>query len=165
MKNTIAALFAVALLVPVLAPAPRAGVEAKTYKGNVSASRGKMDPKRAKLLSNAVYKEGVKLFGEKNYAAALKKFYQVDASGLCCDLVHYYIGQCYQKTNQTVAAQQHYDWVLQRSKDPQLRAYADYGNQVMAYYSQHRTFAGQGNNFDRGGAGGNGGYRRSSGFG
>lgn len=164
MKNTIATLLALALLVPVLAP--NTSAEAKSYKGNVSANSGKIDPKRAKLLKNAVYQQGVKLFAQKNYAAALKCFYQVDASGLCCDMVHYYIGQCYQKTNQTAAAQQHYDWVLTRSKDPQLRAYADYGNQVMAYYSQHRTFAGQGNNFDRGGMGGSGssGSRRT-GFG
>lgn len=131
-------------------------VDAKGAKRAPTAGDKAALAKRARLLANPKYKEGVKLFQSKNFSGALKCFFQLDANGFCCDLVHYQIGSCYQRTNQTMAAQQHYDWVLAHSKDPTLRAWADYANQTIAYYSAHRTFAGQGNNFDRGGQGGPG---------
>lgn len=146
---------------------PISVAHAKTIKIKGSVAVTKLNKKaapvtRAQLANNPVYKEGLQLFQQKNYAGAMKCFYQLDSTGYCCDMVHYYIGQCYQNTNQTVAAQQHYDWVSSRSKDPTLRSYASYANQTIAYYSSHRTYSGQGNNFDHsiGGGGGGGGGRR-----
>jgi hypothetical protein len=155
------------LLVILLAPA--AVVGAKQIKGGVTVSTLKKGakPTRAQLMANPTYREGVGFFQKKNYASALQRFQTLDATGYCCDMIHYYIGQCYQNTNQTVAAQQHFDWVLEKTKDPTLRSYADYANQCIAYYSGHRTYGGQGNNFDKGsrssGGGGGGGGRVSFG--
>ncbi len=153
------------LLVIFLVPLCDAG--AKQIKGGVAVSTVKKGgkPTRAMLNANPMYKEAVAFFQKKNYAGALTCFQSLDSNGFCCDMVHYYIGQCYQNTNQTVAAQQHYDWVVEKTKDPTLRSYADYANQTIAYYSNHRTYAGQGNNFDRGSRGGGGGGGRRVGFG
>jgi hypothetical protein len=145
-------------------------VEAKSLKGSVTmATLKKGKPTRQQLYANPTYKDAVNYFGIKNYSAALQSFQTLDSTGYCCDLVHYYIGQCYQNTNQTVAASQHYNWVVERSTDERLRTYADYANQTMAYYNAHRTYAGQGNNFNRynGGrsAGGGGGGGQQIGFG
>ena len=122
---------------------------AKTLKASASyQAMVKAKPhSRAELLKNARYKEAVTQFGEKNYAAALNGFQALDSSGYCCDLVHYYIAQCYQLTNQTVAAQMHYNWVLSYSKDNYLKQCSEYANQTLAYYSNHRSYGGQGNNF------------------
>ena len=144
------------ILVATLA-VPTSFVEAKQYKAGVAVSTVKKGGKgatKAQLNSNPMYKEAVGFFQKKNYAAAMKDFQTLDSTGYCSDMVHYYIGQCYQNTNQTVAAGQHYNWVLEKSKDPTLRRYAEYANQCMAYYSGHRTYGGQGNNFDRGSRGG-----------
>jgi hypothetical protein len=121
---------------------------AKTIKASVAVSvKNPHNTTKKQLLCNATYKSGLVFFNKKDYAAALGCFQLLDGDGFCCDTIHYYIGQCYQNTNQTVAAQQHYDWVVQRSKDPTLRSYADYANRTIAYYSSHRTYAGQGNVF------------------
>lgn len=138
------------------------GVEsdARPIKGGVTVSTVKKGGKpstKAMLLKNPTYKEALDFFNKKNYAAAMTDFQTLDSTGFCCDLVHYYIAQCYQNTNQTIAAAQHYGWVLEKSKDPTLRRYADYANQCLAYYAGHRTYGGQGNNFDRGSRGGGGG--------
>ncbi len=146
------------LLVIFFVPLCDAG--AKQIKAGVSVTtinKKGSKPTRAMLNANPMYKEAVGFFQKKNYAGALTCFQSLDSNGFCCDMVHYYIGQCYQNTNQTVAAQQHYDWVVSRTKDPTLRSYADYANQTIAYYSNHRTYGGQGNNFDRGSRGGGGG--------
>jgi tetratricopeptide (TPR) repeat protein len=148
---------ALLLVLSALLSLPAISVDAKAAKSGASKKTSAAQAKRAKLLSQATYKEGLSLYQKRNYSGALKCFFKLDGSGFCCDLVHYYIGQCYQHTNQTAAAQQHYDWVVARSQDPTLRSYADYANQTMAYYNQHRTFAGQGNYFDKGGRAGPGG--------
>ncbi|MBI2810144.1 MAG: hypothetical protein HYX67_04860 [Candidatus Melainabacteria bacterium] len=163
-------LLAVLILVATLG-VPTSLVEAKQYKAGVAVSTVKKGGKvtQAQLNANPTYKEAVGYFQKKNYAAAMKDFQVLDSTGYCSDMVHYYIAQCYQNTNQTVAAGQHYDWVLGKSKNPTLRRYAEYANQCIAYYSGHRTYGGQGNNFDRGsrggsvGGGGGGGGRVSLG--
>jgi hypothetical protein len=144
-------------------------VQSKSLSGSVSMTAAgkpvrKGKPTRQQLAANPNYKEAIKFFNDKNYAASLALFYKLDSTGYCCDLVHYYIGQCYQYTNQTIAASQHYNWVLEKSNDERLKSYADYANQTMAYYDAHRTYSGQGNNFSRynggrsaGGRGGGGG--------
>ncbi|CAN5545223.1 hypothetical protein BH10CYA1_BH10CYA1_19140 [soil metagenome] len=152
-------LLAVLILVATLG-VPTSFVEAKQYKAGVAVSTVKKGGKgatKAQLNSNPTYKEAVGYFQKKNYADAMKDFQTLDSTGYCCDMIHYYIAQCYQNTNQTVAAGQHYDWVLEKSKNPTLRRYAEYANQCIAYYSGHRTYGGQGNNFDRGSRGGGGG--------
>jgi hypothetical protein len=124
--------------------------DGKVQKGRVTKTvmvEQKRLTARQKLPSNPNYQEAVKKFKDKNYAEALKLFSVLDSTGFCCDLIHYYIGQCYQNTNQTVAAGQHYDWVVANSKDNTLVAYANYANDTMQYYNAHRTYAGQGNNF------------------
>lgn len=132
-------------------------VAAKQLKAGVAVSsvgKNGKKPTKAQLMANPTFKEAIGYFQKKNYADALKDFQILDSSGFCSDTVHYYIAQCYQNTNQTVAAEQHYGWVLERSKDATLRRYAEYANQCLAYYSGHRTYSGQGNNFDRGSRGG-----------
>lgn len=125
--------------------------ESNPLKGSVAVTRIKKGQiTRQQLAANPTYKQALSAFQVKNYAVALQDFQKLDSSGYCCDMVHYYIAQCYQNTNQTIAASQHYNWVSERSSDPTLRAYADYANQTMAYYNAHRTYAGQGNNFSHG---------------
>ena len=140
-------------------------VWAKTIKASATISvKHPHNTTKAQLFANSTYKAGVGFFNKKDYAAALACFQLLDGDGFCCDTIHYYIAQCYQNTNQTVAAQQHYDWVLNKSKDPTLRSYAEYANSTIAYYSSHRTYAGQGNRFDRP-TGGGGAPARRIGFG
>jgi hypothetical protein len=159
--NSKARKLAAATLTTLLVAAGSAGVQANQLKGAVSVSRGthKKVPLRSYIVTTKSYKDALAAFNKKNYAQALLLFDGMDANGFCCDLVHYYLAQCYQLTNQTAAAQLNYDIVLNKSKDPNLRRYAEYANQTLAYYGTHRTYSGQGNNFDvarasRGGFGG-----------
>jgi hypothetical protein len=148
--------FAVLILAGAVA-APLNCVDAKEYKAGVTVStvkKGGKRPTKAQLMTNPTFKDAIGSFQKKDYAEALKNFQVLDSTGFCSDTVHYYIAQCYQNTNQTVAAEQHYNWVLEKSKDVTLRRYAEYANQCLAYYSGHRTYNGQGNNFDRGSRGG-----------
>jgi hypothetical protein len=149
-------LFTVLVLATTIA-VPVGCAYAKQLKAGVSVSsvkKGGKRPTKAQLMANPTYKDAIGAFQKKDYADALKNFQVLDSTGFCSDTVHYYIAQCYQNTNQTVAAEQHYNWVLERSKDVTLRRYAEYANQCLAYYSGHRTYGGQGNNFDRGSRGG-----------
>src|SRR5271163_2953990 len=136
MKRSILAVFSL-----LLATYPMSESVGKMLTGGVSLTvikEQKRQTARQKLPSNPNFQEALKKFQGKNYADALKLFYVLDSSGFCCDLVHYYMGQCYQNTNQTLAAEQHYNWVLAYSKDPTLVSYADYANKTLAYYSAHR---------------------------
>ncbi|HEY9716087.1 MAG TPA: hypothetical protein V6C69_01355 [Trichormus sp.] len=105
--------------------------------------------KKVDLAHAPEYKDAVHTFMDKKYADALVKFQSLDKNGYCCDMVHYYIAQCYQYTNQVRPAMLHYEWVDTYSKDPRLKYYADGAYQQLAYYNEHRTYAGQGNNFNR----------------
>jgi pentatricopeptide repeat protein len=163
--NSKARKLAAVALATLLVAAGTASVQANQLKGSVSMSRGgqnKKVPLRSYIITTKSYKDALAAFNKKNYAEALRLFDGMDANGFCCDLVHYYIAQCYQLTNQTAAAQMHYDIVLNKSKDANLRRYAEYANETLAYYGTHRTYAGQGNRFDvaRASGGGGGGMRR-----
>jgi hypothetical protein len=106
------------------------------------------------------YKDAVADFSHSRWGPCAEKLETLDRTGFCCDLVHYYIAQCYQNCNQLARAQQHYGWVTSYSKDAKLRVYANYASNNLDYYGAHRTYGGQGNNFDRqvaGSAGGGGG--------
>jgi hypothetical protein len=90
-------------------------------------------------LSKApLYKDAVADFNGKKYGPALEKFTQLDQSGFCCDMIHYYLAQCYDYLNQVEQAQINYSWVVAYTQDPSLRTYATYGYQKLAYYNAHR---------------------------
>jgi hypothetical protein len=112
------------------------------------------------------YREAVVNFMNKRYGPAAAGFEKMDRGGFCCDLVHYYIAQCYDNLNQLQRAQLNYQWVSSYTKDPTLRVYSNYATQKLEYYAANRQYAGQGNSFDhsqnapqhgvRGGGGGGG---------
>ncbi|MBI4532750.1 MAG: hypothetical protein HY711_02290 [Candidatus Melainabacteria bacterium] len=83
------------------------------------------------------------------YASAAAMLEDLDKKGLCNDNVHYYLGLCYQSLNQVARAQMHYQWVYTYSKDARLKYQAQVGWQQLSKYQAHRTYEGQGNNFDR----------------
>lgn len=143
---------------------------AKKATGSVTkvAIVKKKEAARTRLLRLPEYKAALEDFSSKRYGPALAKFEALDGSGYCCDLVHYYMAQCYHLSNQLAQAEMHYQWILAYSSDPTLRTYAQYANQQLGRYGSHRTYAGQGNNFAKftagpargAGGGGGGGMRR-----
>jgi hypothetical protein len=105
-------------------------------------------------------------FDRREFGVALKQFDKLHSHGMCNDTVHYYMARCYQQNSQVTAALQNYRAVLEKTHDPTLRYYAAVGYQQLAKYSHHRTYQGNGNNFQqsrggpaggRGGGGGGGG--------
>jgi len=142
-------LLAIALMITVFAGLLPT-VAAKTISSGVSVNvRVNSKGKKVNLGSSPAYKEAVATFMNKKYADALGKFQTLDKNGFCCDMVHYYIAQCYQYTNQVNPAMSNYEWVSVYSKDPRLIYYANGAYEQLAYYNGHRTYSGQGNNFDR----------------
>ncbi len=105
--------------------------------------------KKVDLAKSPEYKEALAEFKDKKFGPAVDKFEDLDGHGYCCDLVHYYIAQCYHQTNQLQSAKMHYSWVYEYSKDPTLRYYSQNAYQQLAYYGGHRTYTGQGNNFQK----------------
>jgi len=101
------------------------------------------------LANSPLFKQALVEFGNKRYGPAEQLFENLDKHGYCCDMVHYYMAQCYDNLNQTEAAQMNYQWVAAYSKDATLVNYSIYGYEKLAYYDEHRNYAGQGNNFDR----------------
>jgi hypothetical protein len=91
------------------------------------------------------YKTAVADFMDRKYGPALAEFENLDQTGFCCDMVHYYMAQCYDNMNQIEPAEMHYQWVVAYSHDPTLQRYSTYGYQKLAYYSTHRSYGGQGN--------------------
>jgi len=141
---------ALALVVAFFAGAWASEAIAKKITAGVSVNvRYNSKGKKVDLSTAPAYKDAVHTFMDKKYADALVKFQTLDSTGFCCDTVHYYIAQCYQYTNQVHEAMLHYEWVDTYSKDARLKYYADGAYQQLAYYNGHRTYAGQGNNFDR----------------
>lgn len=124
----------------------------KKLTAGISANYVRTNKKGQKVdLAQAPgYKDAVMNFTNKRYGPAAEAFEKMDRSGFCCDLVHYYIAQCYDNLNQLQRAQMHYQWVASYTKDPTLRVYSNYGAQKLAYYGANRQYSGQGNNFDRG---------------
>lgn len=109
------------------------------------------------------YRAAITDFNQGRYGPAARQLETLDSHGYCCDMVHYYIAQSYHHLNQLALASMHYSWVSSYSKDSTLRVYAQSANSGLAYYGSHRTYAGQGNNFERvaasGRSGGGGGAR------
>jgi hypothetical protein len=88
-------------------------------------------------------------FNACRYGEALRQFQILDRTGFCCDKVHYYIARCYQQLSQVVPALEHYAWVTEKSKNPTLRNYAYVASAQLSRYQLHRTYAGNGNYFQR----------------
>jgi len=123
---------------------------AKKLSAGVSVNvRYNSKGKKVNLASAPAYRQAVHTFMDQKYSKALEQFQALDKNGFCCDMVHYYIAQCYQYTNQVNPAMLHYECVSTYSKDPRLVYYADGAYRQLEYYNGHRTYAGQGNNFDR----------------
>jgi hypothetical protein len=96
------------------------------------------------------YKDALAEFSKGHWGPCADKLEQLNRAGFGCDLVHYYLAQCYENTHQLQQAQMHYGWVTSFSKDKKLREYANYASTQLEYYGAHRTYGGQGNNFDYG---------------
>lgn len=111
---------------------------------------------QAKPLPLEFY-QAARLYNEGKYKESLGHLQHLDASGHCCDKVHYYIALDYHGMNQTVPAEMNYEWVCNYSKDKTLQTYANSALEQIAYYQGHRTYGGQGNNFSRAKPGGGGG--------
>jgi hypothetical protein len=125
----------------------------KTLKGGVSVSaniRTNKHGKKVDLTKAPGYRVAVTDYYKGRYGPAAQEFETLDRNGFCCDMVHYYIALCYQGCGQLTLAAEHFEWVTAYSKDPKLRTYADTAYQQLAYYGGHRTYGGQGNNFDKG---------------
>jgi hypothetical protein len=141
---------AFALIVALVAGLWASEAIAKKITAGVSVTvRYNSHGKKVNLANAPEYKDAVHTFMDQKYSVALEKFQALDKNGYCCDMVHYYIAQCYQYMNQVQPAMLHYEWVDTYSKDPRLKYYADGAYQQLAYYNGHRTYSGQGNNFDR----------------
>lgn len=162
-------LFVLSLVVCMGASASNSpGSEAKTKKLTSGVSVNIRNNKRGgkvDLTKAPGYKEALMDFYKGRYGPAARALEQLDSHGFCCDMVHYYIAQSYHHLNQLALAGMHYNWVSSYSKDPTLRQYAQSASLGLDYYGSHRTYAGQGNNFERvasrgggGGGGGGGGF-------
>lgn len=90
------------------------------------------------------FENAVKAFNDRRYKDSMDLFEQLGPRTRT-EQVQYYMGRCAQQMAQVVKAREHYSWVLQYGKDPTLRAYAGTGFSQMGAYSQHRTYAGNGN--------------------
>jgi len=104
---------------------------------------------KVNLANTPLYRQALTEFGKGQYGPSELHFEQLDKTGYCCDIVHYYIAQCNDNLNQTEAAEMNYQWVSAYSKDQTLVRYSIYGYEKLEYYNDHRDYAGQGNNFDR----------------
>ncbi|HEY9715015.1 MAG TPA: hypothetical protein V6C72_16215 [Chroococcales cyanobacterium] len=123
-------------------PSPVQPANGATVKRSASASR-------VDLASVQQFKQASALFDARQYAQALDLFENMDKSGFCCDLLHYYIACSYHHLNQVQKAQKHYRMVASSTVDPILKRYSESGSKILAYYSDHRFYDGQGNDFSR----------------
>lgn len=149
--RVICALAVLLVAAPTLSPSSCEAKTAKkkqTNKPAAKTSKRKADPALAKTKTPEYLEAQVALL-ERKYKDAAQKFEKLDAEGACCETTHYYLAQCYQGMNQTVQAQTHYQWVAYYGKDPTLKQYATVAYNQLAYYQNHRTYKGQGNNFNR----------------
>lgn len=105
--------------------------------------------RRFLAMKNPLFGEATQAFRDGKYASALTQFESLDKNGCCCDMVHYYIAQCYHHLNQVKGAQMHYQWVTTYSQDSQLRNYSQVATAQLGYYNNHRTYSGNGNNFSK----------------
>lgn len=90
-------------------------------------------------------------YNNRKYSESLNKLRTLQANGQQNnDTVHYYMGLSYQGVNQIAAAKQEYAWVVQASRNPQLRSNAQTALASIDRWSQNRNYQGQGNDFARG---------------
>jgi hypothetical protein len=137
----------------------------KTPKKAGSSSAGaKRDSKtrhaRLNKLNSPQYIEACETYTAGHYADAMKQFQALDKSGMCCDMVHYYLALCCQRTNQIAPAISNYNYVVSYSRDDRLRNFAWGAASQLAHYQSNRTYQGHGNYFQGqvpGGGGGGGG--------
>lgn len=110
-----------------------------------------------------VLQQAIKDYNARNYKVALEKLQTLPRAGAGSDKAHYYMALCYQASNQISAATTEYNAVYQSSRDTTLRYNAAVALQGLSKWGQHRSYAGNGNNFAR--AGSSGTVVRSSGGG
>ena len=138
----------VALAIACLVSGPAAdGADAKGPASTGSSTRkhakaSKVDSRVASLYKQDQFRLALKDFNEKKYGPAAEGFWKLDKAGYCCDVIHYYLAQCYQFNGQLEQATQNYNYVLSYSKDETLRKYSQYANDTLAYYSANRTHNG-----------------------
>lgn len=105
-------------------------------------------PSLASNLTSAKMDDAVKSYNEHKYSQCLTQLRQLHLAGVCNDSVHYYMGLSYQGLNQISAAKQEYQTVA-KGKTPSLRANAQAALAGLDRWSQHRSYQGNGNYFDR----------------
>lgn len=96
----------------------------------------------ATWAADAAFNAAVQTFHQGKYAAALAQFQVVAQKYPNDPLTRYYMGLCYQHTNQVTNAQAMYTWVEQNARSPQLKAQARSGLDSMTKYSQTRSHRG-----------------------
>ncbi len=125
---------------------PAFGEPAIPLSGKVSKSAGNtIDP--------AEIRQAVDLFKAKRYSDAFRLLDSMPHKGDRHDQVHYYMGLCLQYMNQVAPAKEQFQWVYHNSTDQRLRYNAQLAWSNLSYYQGHRTYEGQGNDFDRGNRG------------
>src|SRR6185437_10458638 len=68
------------------------------------------------------FDDGVRLYQSRQYSAALTRFADGSRSAPSNATIHYYMGLCYQSTNQMSLAKQQYEWVsAYASNNPSLQ--------------------------------------------
>ncbi len=77
--------------------------------------------------ADANFNAAVKTYAAGKYAQALAQFQVVAQTYPSDPLTRYYMGLCYQHTNQVSQATQMYTWVEQNARSPQLKAQARAG--------------------------------------
>lgn len=72
----------------------------------------------------AAFADGVKAYNARQYSVALGYFGEAARTAPSDPSVHYYMGLCYQGTNQMSQARQQYEWVATQGSNPALRGQA-----------------------------------------
>lgn len=98
---------------------------------------------------SALFSEGVTAYQSRHYAEALSKFTELVKNGQGGEMVHYYMALCYQGLNQIAKAKAEYSLVSASARDPALRVNAQQGLNSIERWSQHRSYQGNGNYFQR----------------
>lgn len=96
--------------------------------------------------------EAVKSYKDRKYSQSLGQFKQLHDAGMCNSLIHYYMALNYQSLNQIAAAKQEYQTVA-RGSNNSLKQNAEVALASLDRWSQHRSYAGNGNVFARYGVG------------
>src|SRR5579883_3336223 len=105
-------------------------------------------PALASNLTAIQMDNAIKSYNQHKYSQALTQLRQLHSSGACTDSIHYYMALCYQQLNQISAARQEYETVA-KGKTANLRANAQTALASLDRWSQHRSYEGNGNYFDR----------------